>query len=200
MNTPIDLPTKLKIAYYHGAQIPQRSIANLTNTSKSSVNRVIQIMDKKEITDFKYDYKTQLEYHFVLYKILSNPFVTYNQIYKSMENFDFQISESTISRITRSLNIKNTFQKPKEKLTQDQKINRIIFAQNFLQSEYFLFPMVFSDESMIELNPSRKKIKIIPFLDSEDYFYETEGYPLKIMIWGCVGLNFKSKLIFIIKN
>ena len=48
-----------------------------------------------------------------------------------MENFDFKISESTIPRITRSSNILNKFQKPKEKLTQDQKNNMVECAQIF---------------------------------------------------------------------
>lgn len=90
---PIDLPTKLRMAFLYGCQLTQRDIADMTETSKSSVNRVLQLLDKKQEEEISYDFVTQLQYHFILYKILQNQFITYHQIYISMSDFDFQISE-----------------------------------------------------------------------------------------------------------
>ena len=73
-------------------------------------------MNKEEKTSIKMDYKTQIKYHFVLFKVLQNPFITNLQIIKSMRDFEFSISESSVSRIATSLKIRNKFQKPKEKL------------------------------------------------------------------------------------
>lgn len=73
-------------------------------------------MNKEEKTSIKMDYKTQIKYHFVLFKVLQNPFITNFQISKSMRDFEFSISESSVSRIATSLKIRNKFQKPKEKL------------------------------------------------------------------------------------
>lgn len=50
---------------------------------------------------------------------------------------------------------------------------------------------------MIVLDPTKKKIKILPIIDNPNYYYEKSGYPQKLMIWGCVALNFKSPLILI---
>lgn len=43
----------------------------------------------------------------------------------------------------------------------------------------------------------KKKIKILPYIDNDEYFYEKSGYPLKIMIWGAIAKDFKSPLILI---
>ena len=112
MNCPLDYPTKLKIAYFHGQFNTQREIAGKTGSSKSSVNRVIQILNSIEETEYKCDLKSQIRNHFILFKVLQNPFITNRQIYKSIQNFEFKISETTISRIVLSLNIKNKYQKP----------------------------------------------------------------------------------------
>ena len=52
---------------------------------------------------------------------------------------------------------------------------------------------------MIILEPFRKKIKVLPIFDNDDYYFEKEGYPTKIMIWACVAHDFKSPII-LIKN
>lgn len=145
-NTPIDLPTKFRMAFYSGQQYIQRQIAELTETSKSSVNRVLQLLDKKEAHEVKYDYETQLRYHFVLFQIISNPFITYRQISNNMSKFDFHVSLTSICRITSELNILNKFQKPKEKLTVKQKENRLNFAKNFLSSPFYNLPIVFTEK------------------------------------------------------
>ena len=106
------------------------------------------------------------------------------------------MSESTVQRIVVDLKIRNTYQKPKEKLSVEQKLNRVKFARNILKSELILFPWVFSDESMIILDET-KKIKVFPIIDNPQYYYNKTGYPKKIMIWACVAYNYKSPLILI---
>lgn len=96
-----------------------------------------------------------------------------------------------------SLQIRNKLQQPKEKLTQLHKINRATFSDNYLKSFLSNFPLVFSDESIVALQPFRKKIKVMPIFQNDEYFFDKCGYPIKIMIWGCIGFNFKSKLILI---
>lgn len=76
MYKPIPLPTQLEVAYFHGKNCTQRGIAEITDISKSSVNRLISIIGKREERDQKVDFKTQLKYHFVLYKVMTNPFIT----------------------------------------------------------------------------------------------------------------------------
>lgn len=201
MYKPIPLPTQLEVAYFHGKNCTQRGIAEITDISKSSVNRIISIIGKREERDQKVDFKTQLKYHFVLYKVMTNPFITNKQISNLSKDFEFKMSESSVGRIILNLNIKNKFQKPKEMLTSLQKENRVLFSKNLLKSELYLLPMTFSDESMVCLEPfKKKKIKILPILDNDDYFCEKQGYPIKIMIWGCIALNYKSPIIWVKKK
>lgn len=149
----IPLPVKLEVAYLHGNRLPQRTIAYKTDISKSSVNRIIQLIGKKEEKEIKCNFNSQLKYHFVLFNVMLNPFITNKQISNFLQKYDFRFSESTASRTVRDLKIKTRTQKPKEKLTLEHKKNRVIFSMNILKSELYLLPITFSDESMICLEP-----------------------------------------------
>lgn len=195
INKQIDLPTKMRMAFYYGQNDSQRLIAEKTGTSKTSVNRYLQLLDKKEETSTKIDVKTELKYHFVLYHVLINPYITNRQLSNFSHNFEFSISQSTANRIIQSLNIQNRFQKPKEKLTEYQKSYRVYFCKELLKNEIYLFPWSFSDETIIALQPFRKKIKILPIIDNDEYFIDKQAYPTKIMVWACVAYNYKSPLI-----
>lgn len=156
-NSPISLPKKLKIAYFFGLNNSYRSIADKTSTSKTTVQRVINLMDSEEIEEINYDFKTQLRHHFVLYKAIQNPLITNKKISQNMSDFEFKISESSVSRTLTDLGIKSLFQRPKEKLNQSQKLYRSHFSNDIQKSEIFLFPWSFSDESIISLEPMKKK-------------------------------------------
>lgn len=194
-NSPIPLPKKLKIAYFYALNNTYRSIAEKTSTSKTTVQRVINLMDSEEIEEIIYDFKTQLRHHFVLYKSLQDPFITNKKISQNLSEYDFKMSESSVSRTLTELGIKSLFQRPKEKLNQNQKIYRLKFSIEIQKSELFLFPWSFSDESIISLEPMKKKVKIFPLIDNPQYFFEKQGYPPHIMVWGCIAKNFKSPLI-----
>lgn len=190
-------------AYYYGQSNSYRVIADKTGlmyTSKSSVQRILQILTSKEIEEETFDFKTQLRYHFVLYKSMKNPFITNQMISQDSSEFEFKISTSEVSRILKNLNIKCLYQRPKEKLNQNQKIYRYNFSLKIQSSELFLFPWAFSDESIIALEPMKKKVKIIPFIENSKYYFEKQGYPPHIMIWGCIAKDFKSPLIRIDKK
>ena len=58
-NSPIPLPKKLKIAYFYALNNTYRSIAEKTPTSKTTVQRVINLMDSEEIEEIIYDFKTR---------------------------------------------------------------------------------------------------------------------------------------------
>lgn len=115
------MPTQLKIAFLAGCGLTQREIGYKTNTSLGTVNKYLHIKGSDEFINTKFDFKKQLKYHFVLYKTLQNPFITNSLISKNSQNFEFSMSESTVSRISKDLKIKSKFQKPKEKLTAKQK-------------------------------------------------------------------------------
>ena len=49
MSKQIDLPTKMRMAFYYGQNDSQRLIAEKTGTSKTSVNRYLQLLDKSNV-------------------------------------------------------------------------------------------------------------------------------------------------------
>ena len=48
---------------------------------------------------------------------------------------------------------------------------------------------------MIVLHPFRRKVKVLRGIDCPEKWAEYVGYPLKIMVWGCIGTGgYKSQL------
>ena len=47
---------------------------------------------------------------------------------------------------------------------------------------------------------SKKKVRLIRSFECDEQYIEKQGYPIKIMIWACIGKNFKSDLIRINGN
>lgn len=129
-NRQIDLPTIIPVSFYYGQNDSQRLNAEKIGTSKTFVNRNLQLLNKKEEISTKIDVRTELKYHFVLYHVSINSCITNQQISNFSRKFEFSISQSTANRIIKSLNIQNRFQKPKEKLTEKQKIPYIFLPRN----------------------------------------------------------------------
>ena len=186
---------KLKVAFEAGRGRTYREIEENTGISKSSVGRIISLMKNDHIETGKIDMISPLRYHFVAMHLLDNPFNTYGDISRLSNEFEFKMSISTVSRIARAMGFKARYQQPKEKLTEAQKRYRIEFATNIKKTFYFMLPWCFSDESMLCLEPYRKKIRIIPSVQCEEQFFEKQGYPIKVMVWGCIAKNFKSELL-----
>lgn len=130
-NRQIDLPTIMRMPFYYEQNDSQRLNAEKIGTSKTSVNRYLQLWNKKEEISTKIDVRIELKYHFVLYHVLLNPYITNQQISYFSRNFEFSISQSTANRINKSLNIQNRFQKPKEKYTEKQKNTVYLFAKEY---------------------------------------------------------------------
>ena len=191
----IDLSKKLQVAFNAGCGLSTRENAERSNISKSSVSRILQIMRDGEKPNYKIDFLSQFRYHFVMMNLLENPRITNRIISNMSHSFEFKMSESTVSRISNSVGFRSMLQQPREKLTKKQIDYRIKFAQEIPKSFYFLLPWCFSDESTIALEPNRKKVRVLPQIDYDEKFFEKPGYPVKIMVWACIGKNFKSKLI-----
>lgn len=79
------------------------------------------------------------------------------------------MSESSVSRIFSDLGIKYPFQRPKEKLNQNQKLYRLQFSKEIQKLELFLLQW-----SHCFGTNEKKKVKIIPLIDNPDYFYEKQ--------------------------
>ena len=189
------LSEKLKVAYEAGQRRTCREIEYKLGIPKSTVNRFLQIMKEEPKKWTKYDYINPLRYHFVAMHLLRNPLISNNTISLDSKKFEFSMSKSTVGRISKSLGFQSHYQQPKEKLNDKQKNYEVDFATRIRYSFYFQLPWCFSDESIICLEPYKRKVRYIRNIECDDQFIEKQGYPIKIMVWACIGKNFKSNLI-----
>ena len=192
----ISFQDKLRVAYECGQRKTYREIEEKLDISKSSVGRIIKMMkDDNQYLAPKYDFVNPLRFHYVAYQLFSSPLISNRAIATLSQNFDFRMSKSSIGRISQSLGFKSFYQQPKEKLNQTQKDYRVEFATKIRASFLYLLPWVFSDESMICLEPYKKKVRFIRSYDCDELYVEKQGYPIKVMVWACIGKNFKSNLV-----
>jgi hypothetical protein len=100
-----------------------------------------------------------------------------------------------VAEIRKSLGLLQLWAKKTEKLD-DRHINaRYVFAQEIQKRDCFQLPWIISDESCFILCQQHKKLYRFRGENSEAVFQEFQGYPIKCMVWGAIGPNFKSKLI-----
>ena len=87
--------------------------------------------------------------------------------------------------------------KKRQQLTEDQKEKRLIFASSILNIPDFPWKkIIFSDESRICLKNDGNWVWRKRGLISDEIFEDQLKYSTGIMIYGAIGLNYKSKLIF----
>ena len=107
----ITLKDKLKVAFEYGQKKTYREIEYKLNISKSSVGRIIQfMMNDNQVKHQKYDFINPLRYHFVTYNLFKTPLISNKSIAKLSQEFEFQMSQSTVGRISQSLGFKSFFQ------------------------------------------------------------------------------------------
>ena len=100
----------------------------------------------------------------------------------------------TVNMIAGEMNFKSVFTRKEEKLTSVQKAYRVIFCRQLQEWEGYLLPWVFTDETILVLNPEKQKIRVIRGVDVDAKFCEVRGYPHKVMVWGRLVITLKAPL------
>ena len=85
--------------------------------------------------------------------------------------------------------------KIRQKLNDLQKERRLDFAYSMLNSGLDLSKIVFSDESRFSLRPDNKLIWYRRGKKEDSVFYEQKNFPIGIMVYGSIGVGYKSKLV-----
>jgi hypothetical protein len=78
--------------------------------------------------------------------------------------------------------------------------NRINFATEFLQSGIPHRNLLFSDEKWFFRENVNGKVWKLKGMVYDGVTAIAQQYPMKVLIWGCIGYNFKSNLIFTDKS
>ena len=168
---------------------PPRSPATIHKLKQ----RAMGCFEKKETAE---DYTRPILGHFIAFCLFTNPEATGKEMAeKARTLLGIEVSKATVNRIAKEMHFDSVLSQKQEKLTPEQKAYRVHFCLSIPNWNSFNLPWIFSDETMIVLNPQKRRVRIIRGVDAPGKYIETVGYPTKLMVWGAIGLNFKSDLI-----
>jgi len=121
------------------------------------------------------------------------------QIFLEIER-NIQIGRYTINRTNKSLMFRWKPPKTIQVLTDKQIENRINFGRMIIDNNIPSHKIVFSDESRVSIQNDSRFIWRRIGDNSESIFSDKSKFPVSIMIWGCIGNNYKPILVLIEGN
>ena len=192
----LTLEEMLRIAFDVGSGLSDRETSVRQNRSPTTVGNVRRRIFGENAPRTNSDYTPELLAHFVAFSLLDNPQATGEAIAKAAGDIGLATSKSSVNRLASDMRFQSIFAQKTEKLSPRHKEYRQYFAQNIFTWDSFQLPWVFTDESMIAMNATRKKIRVVRGIEMEEKYTELAGYPLKIMVWAAIAHGFKSQLIF----
>ena len=86
--------------------------------------------------------------------------------------------------------------KHRQFLSEEQKFQRVQFANSVLCSDFDFDRIIFSDESRFCLGPDNAFRWYRRGENTPDCFDETVKYDVSVMVYGAIGIGYKSKLVF----
>lgn len=186
-----------RASFLLGSGATVRDVAQQVGSTKSVIGRVRQMATGSQTITFepKSNIIQHLRRHFVAYKFLENPFSSAREVSELSEDAHITISKSEVNRLAHEMGFRCALTQKREKLTDKQKRNRVAFCQRIESSRLRDVPWVFSDESMLVLNPLKRRVRVIRGYDAAEKYIDSEGYPVKLMVWGAIGRGFKPDLV-----
>ena len=189
------LDEMIKAAYQLGNGGKIRDVSHSTRRSPTSVHRVKQVAEGRVLFRAELNYDRVLLSHFVAFCLFENPMTTGSNISTMAQQIGLETSTSSVNRLARDMKFVSVFTQKQEQLTEQQKRYRVEFCRGIQLWFGFFLPWVFTDETMLVLNPTKKRVRIIRGVDSESKFIDVKGYPAKLMVWAAISRDFKSSLI-----
>lgn len=107
-----------------------------------------------------------------------------------------QISTTSVWRKRIALGFIYKPPKIRQKLNDNHRHKRVIFAHSALESQFDFRNLIFSDESRFCMTPDNMCIWYRKNERDDTVFCEKEKFRESIMIYGAIGLGYKSKLVF----
>jgi transposase len=192
---------KLMICFLKGKGNANREIARKMHRSHTCINNFVTRYLTHPTTFVRpVDPSIELKFlmrQYILAETLADRFATCRHLSGRIESeFNVPCSKSQVALIRRSLGLRHLWAKKTEKLSPKHVIRRLAFARVIQRHEAFEYPWIISDESSFVLCPTRRKLYRFRGENSECVFQEFQGYPVKCMVWGAIGPNYKSPLIW----
>jgi transposase len=114
---------------------------------------------------------------------------------------NFEISSASINSIRKLLHFKYTSPRTRPLLTETQIAKRLTFCQKALSGEInWAGEVIISDESRFGLFDDSRRIWLQRGIYHEITFRGKPKFQKTFMVWGAIGLGWKSKLIFLEEN
>lgn len=185
----------LRIAYDLGAGHSIRDVGEQRQRSPSSVHKVKGLASGEVQRIPRFSYTRPLLMHFITYCLLSNPLTTGREMADRARDVGIDTSASTVNRVAKEMHFDSVLSQKQEKLSATHKLYRVQFCTAIPASPDHALPWVFTDETMLVLNPTKRRLRVIRGVDVDQKFIDHKGYPHKVMVWAAIGPNFKSDLI-----
>jgi hypothetical protein len=189
------------MAYRSGQGLTDRQIAVEIGCNQSTVTRRLQSVRHPDSYQTSADQNAGgkipvmtkwILTHYLLYIVMHDARISCRDIAKRLKEkgFTFLAKKSKISKMLRHLRIIAHLSKKRPVLDENHKAYRAQWCALMKDSELFGIPWVFSDECMIDLNPTRKMVRHVPgtFLEA-DQFQEYTGFPKKKMFFGGISIG-----------
>lgn len=111
----------------------------------------------------------------------------------------FKVSRSSVNKIHHRLRFKWRPAKVRQALTPIQIVNRLNFVNYLLirPAQISFETLVFSDESRFAMTSDSRWIWARRGEHTESQYANKHSFPLSCMVWGAIGVGFKSNLMFI---
>ena len=112
-----------------------------------------------------------------------------------IQNGVLHCSPTTVWRGRQMLHFNYKPPKTRQHLTLPQKEKRVNFANSMLLSDFDFSRIIFSDESRFCLGPDNKMRWYRRGESTPDCFEESDKYNVSVMVYGAIGIGYKSKLV-----
>ena len=168
------------------------------NTVKNAVNRI-----RYPGPFAKHGPEPKLKAHHLLFIEIETEldhYITNKQLAEKLvqrfQDID-KCSENTVRTARKSLGLKYSPPRQIVKLNEQARRKRIEWCNRHMLNGTTFENVIFSDESWFEFGRNRRWLWRRKDDFSPSVCVERQAHPPKVMIWGAIGKNFKSKLIFI---
>ena len=175
-NQRVSETKRIQIAFALGNGLSQRATASLFHVSSGSVSKIACIAhgqprqsDEKPLGRSASE---QIERHLVCYLLLKKPRASYRRLVEMAMRLGVKMSHSKINRLALQMGFESLTTQRGEKLNVLQRWLRQLFSNNILLSTISLWPWIFTDESMICINPRRTIVKILKGMDTPEKYDE----------------------------
>lgn len=138
-------------------------------------------------------------------RTISNRTMTNPQLAQELKSFFPDLAESklhatTVGRARNELGLHFLPMRENCAITEHARHARVTWCQAQQEIDRNWERVVFSDESWFEIGSRKRWIWRHHYDYGDDVYQNRVAHPPKVMIWGAIGHNFKSKLMFIDGN